>query len=154
MIGLREWHRDGYSLSTDSSRLELDVVHGFLAESYWAAGIPRETVARSIEGSITFGVYHTDEQVGFARVISDCATFAYLADVFILEAHRGRGLARWMVQCILATPELQGLRRWLLVTRDAHTLYGGLGFTEVKNPEGFMEIVRRDLYRTVEKDAG
>lgn len=154
MIGLREWHRDGYSLSTDSSRLELDVVHGFLAESYWAGGIPRETVARSIEGSITFGVYHADEQVGFARVISDCATFAYLADVFILEAHRGRGLARWMVQCILATPELQGLRRWLLVTRDAHTLYGGLGFTEVKNPEGFMEIVRRDLYRTVEKDAG
>ena len=153
MIGLREWHRDGYSLSTDPSRLQLDVVHGFLTESYWAAGIPRETVARSIKGSITLGVYHGDKQVGFARVISDCATFAYLADVFIVEAHRGRGLARWMVECILALPELQGLRRWLLVTREAHALYRGAGFTEVRNPGGFMEIVRRDLYRAMEEDS-
>lgn len=153
MIGLREWLRDGYAVSSDASRLQLDVVHRFLKESYWAREIPRETVARSISGSITFGVYRGDAQVGFARVISDCATFAYVADVFILEEHRGRGLARWMMECILATPELQGLRRWLLVTRDAHALYRGVGFSEVSSPEGFMEIARRDFYRTADERA-
>jgi GNAT superfamily N-acetyltransferase len=146
MIGIREWTRDGYVVSSDPSRLRLDIIHGFLARSYWADGIPREIVARSIDGSIAFGLYHGEAQVGFARVISDCATFAYVADVFVLEGHRGRGLARWLMQCILETPELEGLRRWLLVTREAHALYRGVGFTPARRPEGFMEIVRRDVY--------
>jgi GNAT superfamily N-acetyltransferase len=103
-------------------------------------------VARSIAGSITFGLYLRDDQVGFARVISDCATFAYVADVFVLEEHRGQGLARWMMECILGTPELQGLRRWLLVTRDAHDLYRSVGFSSASRPEGFMEIVKRERY--------
>jgi GNAT superfamily N-acetyltransferase len=154
MIARREWHRDGYCVSSDPLRLQLDTIHRFLAESYWAAGIPRETVARSIEGSIPFGLYHGDSQVGFARVISDCATFACLADVFVLEAHRGRGLARWMVDGILATPEFLGLRRWLLVTRDAHALYRSSGFSEIERPEGFMEIVRPDLYRADQQASG
>jgi GNAT superfamily N-acetyltransferase len=128
-------------------RLQLDVVHRFLVRSYWAEGIPREVVARSITGSITFGLYFRDDQIGFARVISDCATFAYVADVFVLEDHRSRGLARWMMECILETPELQGLRRWLLFTREAHDLYRSVGFSPASRPEGFMEIVRRDLYR-------
>lgn len=147
MMAPREWTRDGYTVSNDPGRLQMDVIHPFLAGSYWAAGIPREIVARSIAGSLSFGVYHGGQQVGFARVISDRATFAYVADVFVLEAHRGRGLARWMMQCILETPELQGLRRWLLVTRDAHQLYHNVGFVTVERPDGFMEIVRRDIYR-------
>jgi GNAT superfamily N-acetyltransferase len=108
--------------------------------------VPADVVARSIQGSAAFGLYQGSEQVGFARVITDHATFAYVADVFVLEPHRGRGLARWLMQCILATPELQGLRRWLLVTRDAHAVYSAVGFSPLAGPEGFMEIVRPDLY--------
>lgn len=154
MIELREWSRGEYVVSSDPSHLQLDVVHRFLARSYWARGIPQEVVARSIAGSITFGLYLRGDQVGFARVISDCATFAYVADVFVLEPHRGRGLARWMMECILETPELQGLRRWLLVTRDAHDLYRSVGFSAASQPEGFMEIVSRDLYHQSEGGPG
>lgn len=147
MIAIREWTRDGWTLSNDPARLQLNVIHGFLARSYWAEGVPRDVVARSLEGSIAFGIYSGTEQIGFARVISDCATFAYVADVFVLEAYRSRGLARWMMQCIMQTPELQGLRRWLLVTRDAHALYRSVGFSPVSRPEGFMELVKRDPYQ-------
>jgi GNAT superfamily N-acetyltransferase len=146
MIGVREWDRDGYQVSTNPDRLQVDVIHSFLAGTYWAPGIPREVVVRCIAGSLPFGLYHGAQQVGFARVISDLATFAYLADVFVLESHRGRGLARWMMECILQTPELQGLRRWLLVTRDAHALYRAVGFVPASHPENVMEIVRRDIY--------
>ncbi len=136
-----------YTISDDPARLDLDVIHGFLAgESYWAPGIPRETVARSIRHSLCFGVYHQDlgaggaaAQVGFARVISDRATYAYLADVFILSAHRGRGLSKRLLATILAHPELQGLRRWALATGDAHGLYRQFGFTEVGKPQNRME---------------
>lgn len=148
MIAPREWNRNGYVVSSDHARLQLDVIHAFLAQAYWAKEIPRETVARSIKGSIPFGLFHGGEQIGFARVISDRATFAYVADVFVLEPHRGRGLARWMMECILSTPELQGLRRWLLVTREAHALYRSVGFSPVARPEGFMEISRHDFYRS------
>ena len=147
MIGIREWTRDGFTVSNDPARLQLDVIHGFLARSYWSEDIPRDVVARSIEGSIGFGIYSGGDQVGFARIISDRATFAYVADVFVLEAYRARGLARWLMQCIMQTPELQGLRRWLLVTRDAHALYQAVGFLSVSRPEGFMELVKRDLYQ-------
>ncbi len=131
---------DGYTISDDPDRLDLDMIHGYLArESYWAQGVPRETVARAIQHSLPFGVYRDGAQVGFARVISDRATYAYLEDVFILPAHRGRGLSKWLVATILAHPELQGLRRWALATRDAHGLYRQFGFETVSKPQNRME---------------
>ena len=136
------WHRNGYRVSTDPSKLDLGVVHGYLTESYWAAGVPEEVVRRSVENSLCFGVYRDEEQVGFARVVTDRATFAYLADVFVLEAHRGQGLGKWLVEVILSHPDLQGLRRWMLATRDAHDLYRRYAFTELARPAIFME--RRD----------
>lgn len=149
--GPREWRRGEYAVSDDPSRLDLGVVHGYLSRSYWAAGIPRETVARSMAGSLCFGIYHGgpagEGQVGFARVVTDRATFAYLADVFVLEEHRGRGLARWLMEVIVAHPELQGLRRWSLVTRDAHELYRPFGFREVAAPELHMERLDPGAYR-------
>jgi GNAT superfamily N-acetyltransferase len=136
-----EWRRGEYLISTDESRLNVELVQAFLKNSYWASGIPVEIVRRSIENSLVFGVYADDEQVGFARVVTDYATFAYLADVFVLEAHRGRGLGKWMMQVITSHPRLQGFRRWMLATRDAHELYRKYGFAELERPEIFMEIV-------------
>jgi GNAT superfamily N-acetyltransferase len=142
-----ELQRDGFAISTDRARLDLDVIHGFLTNSYWSKGIPREIVARAIEHSLCFGVYDgTGEQVGFARVISDFATYAYVADVFVLESHRGRGLGKALMESIVQHPALQGLRRWSLSTRDAHTLYAQVGFTALKWPERYMEILRPNLY--------
>jgi 5'-phosphate synthase pdxT subunit len=137
---------DGYEIDTDPSRLDLDVVHGFLTGSYWAHGIPRAVVERSLRGSLCFGVYHHGRQVGLARVISDFATFAYVADVFVLEAHRGRGLSKTLMARIKAHPKLQGLRRWLLGTRDAHGLYRQFGFQAPSDPAIWMEIHDRDVY--------
>jgi GNAT superfamily N-acetyltransferase len=144
---LMEWQRDGFTISTDAARIDRELVHRFLETSYWAAGIPREVVDRSIENALCFGMYEETRQVGFARVISDFTTFAYLADVFVLESHRGRGLAQWLMEAILAHPRLQGLRRWLLVTRDAHGLYRKVGFTDLAHPERMMEIVAPGIYR-------
>lgn len=134
-----EWKRGDYTISYDPERLDLGVVHGFLTTSYWALGVSEDVVRRSIEHSLCFGVYDQESQVGFARVITDRATFAYLADVFILERHRGHGLGKWLIETIVAHPELSGLRRWILVTRDAHDLYRKYGFRELRNPERFME---------------
>jgi len=142
-----EWTRGEFTLSTDPGRIDLDVVHGFLTGSYWAEGIPREVVRRSIDHALPFGLYHGDRMVGFARVITDRATFAYLADVFVLEGYRGRGHARWMLEVIHAHPELQGLRRWLLATRDAHAVYRGAGYTALDSPDRFMERRFKDVYR-------
>ena len=136
-----EWRRGEYLISTDKSRLNVELVRDFLKLSYWASGIPVEIVRRSIDNSLVFGVYTDDEQVGFARVVTDYATFAYLADVFVLEAHRGRGLGKWMMQVITSHPRLRGFRRWMLATRDAHELYRKYGFAELERPEIFMEIV-------------
>jgi len=139
---------EGFSISTERERQDVDAIHAFLSRSYWAEGIPRETVERSIEGSLCFGLFDPDgAQVGFARLITDRATFAYLCDVYVLEAHRGRGLGRWLIDHVAAHPDLAGLRRILLVTRDAHALYAPVGFTPLKAPERFMEIVRTGLYR-------
>ena len=138
----REWRRGEYLISTDRSLLDPQVIHGYLSTSYWAAGVPEEVVGRSIENSFNFGVYRDEEQVGFARVVTDRATFAYLADVFVLEAHRGQGLGKWLVEVVLSHPDLQGLRRWMLATRDAHDLYRRYAFTELARPAIFME--RRD----------
>ena len=136
-----------FLISTDPARLDLEVIHGFLTNCYWAKGIPREVVARSIEHSLCFGIYDgSGAQVGLARVISDFATIAYVGDVFVLDTHRGRGLGKWLMQCITRHPPLQNLRRWILTTRDAHGLYSQVGFTPVKSPERFMELHRPDVY--------
>ena len=134
-----EWKRGEYAISSEPGRLDLEVVHDFLTNSYWAKGVSEELVRRSIEYSLCFGVYHEQTQVGFARVITDRATFAYLADVFIVEQHRGHGLGKWLIETIVTHPELSGLRRWILVTRDAHDLYRQYGFMPLRNPERFME---------------
>jgi N-acetylglutamate synthase-like GNAT family acetyltransferase len=137
-----------FLISTDRSKLDVDVIHGFLARSYWAEGIPRQTVMRSIDNSLCFGVYDNARQIGFARVISDFATYAYVADVFILEPYRERGLGKELMASIMAHPDLQGLRRWSLGTRDAHGLYAQFGFKPVVNTRArtVMEIVDPEIY--------
>jgi N-acetylglutamate synthase-like GNAT family acetyltransferase len=137
-----------FLISTDRSKLDVDVIHRFLARSYWAEGIPRETVVRSIENSLCFGVYDNARQIGFARVISDFATYAYLADVFILEPYRERGLGKELMASIMAHPDLQGLRRWSLGTRDAQGLYAQFGFKPVVNTRArtVMEIADPEIY--------
>ncbi|WP_435106674.1 GNAT family N-acetyltransferase [Arhodomonas sp. AD133] len=139
---------NGYTISTDATRMDVDLVHAVLAESYWAAGIPRDVVARSIEHSLCFGVF-TDagEQVAFARAVTDYATFAYIGDVFVVAAHQGRGLGKWLMRTVMDDPRLQGLRRMLLATRDAHGLYEPLGFTPLADPEMFMERWDPEVYR-------
>lgn len=136
-----------YTISTDPSQLDLDVIHGYLQQSYWSPGIPREIVARAIEHSLCFGVYQGTTQIGFARVVTDQATFAYLADVFILEAHRKQGLSKWLVAVILAHPDLQGLRRFMLATLDAHGLYAQFGFKPIALPDRLMEKTRPKIYQ-------
>jgi N-acetylglutamate synthase-like GNAT family acetyltransferase len=144
-----EYRRGEFLISTSSERLDLDVIHGFLTNCYWAKGISRETVERSIEHSLCFGIYESSgTQVGFARVVSDFATVAYLGDVFVLESHRGRGLSKWLMECVVEHPALQNLRRWILLTRDAHGLYSRFGFTPVKAPERYMELHRPNVYET------
>jgi GNAT superfamily N-acetyltransferase len=137
---------EDYDISDDKRRLDIGVIHGYLTRSYWSPGIPLAVVERAIQGSLCFGVYHGTQQVGFARVVTDKATFAYLADVFILESHRGMGLSKRLMERIVSHPELQGLRRFMLVTRDAHGLYRQFGFTELASPERFMEILRPNMY--------
>ena len=137
---LTTWHRDDYSISTDRSRLNLGLIHNYLStETYWASGRSREVVERSIENSLSFGVYKGTEQVGFARVVTDYATFAWIADVFILPAHRGRGLSKWLMELMIEHPQLQGFRRWVLATKDAHGLYERFGFITLHRPERWME---------------
>lgn len=139
--------RGAFLVSTDRALLDLEVIHGFLTNGYWAKGIPLEVVQRSVEHSLCFGVYDSGRaQVGFARVVSDFATVAYLGDVFVLESHRGRGLGKWLMECIMQHPSLQGLRRWILLTRDAHGLYTQFGFTPLKSAERYMELHRPDVY--------
>ena len=142
-----ERRRGDLLLSTDRARLDVDQIHRELATTYWAGGIPREVVERAIAGSISFGLYERGVLVGFARVISDLATYAYLADVFIVEPQRGRGLGDWLVESILLHPQLQGLRRFALITRDAGPLYARHGFAAPADPSGYMEIVDREVYR-------
>ena len=139
-------HRD-ILVTTDQARLDIETVHGFLTQSYWAQGVPREIVERSIRHSICFGAFVADRQVGLARVISDRATYAYVADVFVLPSHRGRSIGKHLMACITSHPELQNLRLWTLFTRDAHGLYARHGFTPLARPEVFMEIARPGIYQ-------
>jgi hypothetical protein len=146
-----------YLVSTDVALLDLDAIHAYLVRSYWSEGIPKALVAKAIAGSLCFGLYLTADagsaalerplQIGFARIISDRATFAYLCDVYVLEEHRGRGLSKWLMESLSVHPDLQGLRRFLLATRDAHGLYAKFGFTPLARPQTFMEIARPGLYK-------
>jgi GNAT superfamily N-acetyltransferase len=129
------------------------VVHEFLTNCYWAPGIPLEIVERSISNSLCFGIYDSDRQIGFARVITDRATFAYVADIFVVPDYRGRGLSKWLMECILKHPDLRGLRRWMLATQDAHGLYRQYGFTPLQAPERWMEIHQADVYAKPPKDS-
>src|SRR5690606_29929393 len=122
-----EWTSGEFAITCDPEKQDLDVIHGFLSQSYWSKGIPREIVARSLRNSLCFALLHRGKQVGFARVISDLATIAYLGDVFVLPEYRGRGLSKWLMECVVNHPELQGLRRWMLATRDSHGLYEKFG---------------------------
>ena len=128
-----------YEIDSDKARLDRGLIHDFLARSHWAKGLPRAVLERALEHSLAFGLYRDGRQVGFARVVTDHATFAYLADVFVVAAERGQGLGRWLIESILAHPELQGLRRWLLGTRNAHGLYRRCGFSEPAPPFAFLE---------------
>lgn len=141
--------RGDFCLSTDPGMLDIDAIHGFLTESYWAKGISKEVVRRSVENSLCFAVYQGKALVAFARVISDLATFAYIGDVFVLEAFRGQGLSKWLMQAITSHPQLQGLRRWCLLTRDAHDLYAKFGFTPLSKPDRYMELHNPTVYQAV-----
>ena len=138
----------GYKISAQAQDMDLAVIHGYISRSYWAKGIPLELMQKAIDNSLCFGVFSdAQEQVGFARMVTDKATFAYLADVFVLEAHQGKGLSKWLMQEILAHPELSGLRRMALATSDAHGLYQQFGFKALASPESFMELHQADVYQ-------
>lgn len=142
-----EWQNGEFTISTDKSRLQIDMIQRFLKlESYWAKTRTREQTETAIKNSLTFGVYKGENQIGFARVVSDFATFAYLGDVFVLEEFRGRGLSLWLIETIVNYPELQNLRRWILATKDAHKLYEKFGFHSLNFPERWMEKPAPDAY--------
>lgn len=141
--------RGEYAISTDTKRLDLATIHAYLTQSYWSPGIPRAVVERAVANSLCFGVYRGAEQVGFARVVTDRATVAYLADVFVLEPHRGKGLSKWLMAFIKDHEDLQGLRRFMLATKYAHGLYTQFGFTELANPSLMMEILKTNVYQAL-----
>ncbi|RDB07106.1 GNAT family N-acetyltransferase [Runella aurantiaca] len=145
---VHEFRKEAFLISTQKSKLDLDLIHDYLSKrSYWAENIPRGIVERSIQNSLSFGVYHHEKQIGFARVTTDFATYGYLADVFIVETYRGQGLSKWLMECIFnQIPELQGFRKWSLATADAHGLYDQFGFTTLAHPERMMEKVNFKKY--------
>lgn len=143
---MAEYTKGQYRITTNQEKLDLDAIHAYLSRSFWAQGIPKATMAKAIANSLCFGLFDGGEQVGLARVVTDRATFAYLCDVYVLETHRGRGLGKWLVETVIAHPDLQGLRRFQLVTRDAHGLYSRHGFDTPANPERHMEIFRHGMY--------
>ncbi|WP_259070204.1 GNAT family N-acetyltransferase [Mucilaginibacter sp. X4EP1] len=145
------FQKKGFIISTDKSLLNVEVIYKYLNEdSYWAQGMPFERLTKAIENSLCFGVYRDGQLAGFARVVTDKATFAYLCDVFILPGYRGLGLSKWLVQTIVAYPELEGLRRWSLATADAHGLYSQFGFSQITKPERWMEIFKP--YQPIKKE--
>ena len=142
-----EWQNGQCIISTDKQRLQIDAIQKFLAdESYWASERTIEQTRTAIDNSICFGVYNGERQIGFARVITDCATFAYVGDVFIIDEFRGQGLSKWLMETILSHPDLQGLRRWVLATRDAHALYEKFGFHALTFPDRWMERPAPNAY--------
>ena len=145
-MAFRSYKKDDFTVVTDPSKLDVAAIHGYLSRAYWSEGIPRHTVEKAIANSLCFGLFRGEQQVGLARVVTDRATYAYLCDVYVLEEFRGKGLGAWLMECVMSHPDLQGLRRFSLATRDAHGLYKKFGFAELKKPQSQMEIVRHDLY--------
>lgn len=143
--------KDDYTISTNQLRLDIAFIHGFLKTAYWSKNIPEAVVRKSLKNSLCFGLYHKDKQVGFAKVITDYATVAYLADVFIIDTYRGRGLSKWLLERVLNHPDLQTLRRWMLNTADAHSLYEKFGFQALSKPELAMEKICLTAYPSQEK---
>jgi GNAT superfamily N-acetyltransferase len=144
-----QWQKENFIISDEKEKLDAAYIHDYLSnQSYWAENIPLETVQKSIDGSICFGMYENEAQIGFARVVSDRATFGYLADVFIDANYRARGLSKWLMEVIMSYPELQGLRRWMLGTRDAHELYAKFGFEPLENPKRIMHIYNALVYKS------
>lgn len=137
-----------YEFSSDKRAMDVNAIHAYLSRSYWAENVPHDIVSKAIQNSLCFGVFYNNAQVGFARLITDSATFAYLADVYILEEHRGKGLSKKLMETIIKHPQLQGLRRMVLATSDAHTLYEKFGFKPLANPQTFMELWTPDVYKT------
>ena len=142
MLQIIEVYKDNFTISTDPARLDMDAVCDFLARAYWAAGRPRERTERALSNSLGLGLSAGEKQIGLARIISDYAVFAYLCDVFIHEDYRAHGLGKWLIETVMSHPDLQGLRRWTLATRDAHRLYDQFGWKPLNNPDGWMEILR------------
>ena len=139
--------RDRFSISTDPARLDIQAMHAYLSRAYWSEGIPLEIIAKAVKHSLCFGLFDGPHQIGLARVITDKATFAYLCDVYVLEEYRGQGLGKWMMEAVCSHPDLQNLRRFALLTRDAHGLYEKFGFTQLSDPRRYMEVVRPDIYK-------
>lgn len=138
----------GFKISTNNKDFDFEVIYKFISQSYWAAGIPRKTLEKAVSNSFCFGIFDEDKnQVGFARLITDKATFAYLADVFIVKSHQGKGLGRWLIKTIISHPEIHGLRRIMLATRDAHDLYSKYGFKPIEKPEMLMQIWEPEIYK-------
>ena len=140
------WTKDDFSICTEKDRINVEYVHSFLTHSYWAKGIPVETIRKSIAGSMCFSIFYKEQQIGFARVISDEATFAYLADVFVDEKFRGQGLSKWLMEVIMNHESFRELRRFMLATRDAHGLYAQFGFTPLTHTDRWMQIHKPDIY--------
>ena len=140
-------YKDEFCISTDKTKLDVDSIHAFLStKAYWCLNIPKDTVQKAIQNSRCFGVYQNEKQIGFARVISDFSTIAYLGDVYILEEYRGNGLSKWLIETIMSDPNLQGLRRWILLTADAHGLYRQFGWTNIGEPEKWMTVHDKNVY--------
>ena len=140
-------YKDGFCISTEKARLDLKAIHHFLStQAYWSLNIPFSRIEKAAAHSLNFGIYFNEQQVGYARIISDFSTIAYLGDVYVLPEFRGRGLSKWLIQTTMEHPELQGLRRWLLGTRDAHGLYQQFGWTHIANPEKWMEVHNKEVY--------
>jgi len=142
-------HKDGFCISTDKAKLDLDTIHDFLStKAYWCINIPKEKVQTAIKNSLCFGVYQDKKQIGFARIISDFSTTAYLGDVYILEEYRGKGISKWLMETVMNYPHLQGLRRWILLTGDAHGLYKQFGWTQISDPTKWMELHNKNVYES------
>lgn len=148
-----ETRQENYLISTDPKKLDAEAIHAFLTTAYWSLNIPLTVVKKALANSLCFGLYHDGKQVGLSRVVTDYATYAYLCDVYVLEAHRGKGLGHWMVECIMTHPELQNLRRFTLATRDAHGVYAAFGFTALKAPDRMMERHDPEVYQRMAAEA-
>ena len=145
-MAIQSYERQSFTVTTDPSKLDVAAIHAYLTRAYWSEGISRELVERAVANSLCFGLFCEAEQIGLARVITDRATYAYLCDVYVLEGFRGKGLGVWLMECVMKHPDLQGLRRFSLATRDAHDLYRKFGFAELQKPQSQMEITKPDIY--------